>query len=33
VFLDISSVLGADRVLSKPFSTEEFLDAVNHCLA
>ena len=33
VLLDISSVLGADRVLSKPFSTEEFLDAVNHCLA
>ncbi|MBI2978458.1 MAG: response regulator [Rhodospirillales bacterium] len=33
VFLDISSALGADRVLSKPFSTEEFLDAVNHCLA
>jgi CheY-like chemotaxis protein len=33
VFLDISSCLGADRVLSKPFSTEEFIDAVNHCLA
>ena len=33
LLLDISSYLGADRVLSKPFSTEEFLDAVNHCLA
>jgi CheY-like chemotaxis protein len=33
VLLDISAVLGADRVLSKPFSTEEFLDAVNYCLA
>lgn len=33
VLLDISSALGADRVLAKPFSTEEFLNAVNHCLA
>ena len=32
VFLDISKFLGVDHVLAKPFSSEEFLDAVNDCL-
>ena len=30
---DMSKFLGADRILSKPFSAEDFLSAVNDCLA
>ena len=29
----LSGFLGADRILAKPFSSEEFLAAVNDCLA
>jgi len=32
VFLDISTYIGVNRVLAKPFSTEELLAAVNDCL-
>ena len=32
-FVDMSDFLGADRILAKPFSSEEFLSAVNDCLA
>lgn len=32
-FRDMSNFLGADRILSKPFSAEDFLSAVNDCLA
>ena len=32
-FVDMSGFLGADRILAKPFSSEEFLAAVNDCLA
>ncbi len=32
-FRDMSDFLGADHVLSKPFSAEDFLSAVNDCLA
>lgn len=31
-FVDMSGFLGADRILAKPFSSEEFLSAVNDCL-
>ncbi len=31
-FIDMSGFLGADRILAKPFSSEEFLSAVNDCL-
>ncbi len=31
-FMDMSGFLGADRILAKPFSSEEFLSAVNDCL-
>ncbi|NQU58348.1 MAG: response regulator [Rhodospirillales bacterium] len=33
VFLNISSSLGADHVLAKPFMPEKLLEAVDHCLA
>lgn len=33
VFLDMSGFLGADQVLSKPFSSAELLTAVKECLA
>ncbi|HEX9701854.1 MAG TPA: response regulator [Rhodospirillales bacterium] len=32
VFLDISSYIGVNRVLAKPFSTEDLIEAVNDCL-
>ena len=32
-FMDMSGFLGADRILAKPFSSEEFLSVVNDCLA
>ena len=32
-FVDMSGFLGADRILAKPFSSEEFPAAVNDCLA
>ena len=32
VMLDISSVLGADRVLSKPILSDDLLAVVNRCL-
>jgi len=32
-FIDMSGFLGADRILAKPFSSEEFLSAVKACLA
>ncbi|MDA1090112.1 MAG: response regulator [Proteobacteria bacterium] len=31
-FRDMSDFLGADHVLSKPFSAKDFLSAVNDCL-
>ena len=31
-FREMSGFLGADHILSKPFSAEEFLAAVNDCL-
>ncbi len=31
-YLKIAITLGADKVLAKPFSNEELLDAVNECL-
>ncbi len=33
VLLDISSFLGVDQVLAKPFSSEQLLEAVGSCLA
>ena len=32
-FMDMSGLLGGDRILAKPFSSDEFLSAVNDCLA
>ncbi len=32
VFLDMSDFLGANRVLAKPFSSDELLTAVKECL-
>ncbi len=31
-FINMSGFLGADKILAKPFSSEEFLAAVNDCL-
>ena len=33
VFLEMSDFLGADLLLAKPFSSAEFLSAINECLA
>ncbi len=33
IFLDISGFLGADKMLPKPFSSEQLLSAVEGCLA
>jgi DNA-binding NarL/FixJ family response regulator len=32
VILDISSIIGADRILSKPFIPDDLRSAVDHCL-
>jgi len=32
VFLDISKALGVEKILAKPFTDEELVDAVNSCL-